>query len=246
VTVSDHDLKVVPQTEQTKINQDQTAEVARIQTEQRTAATALAEARKALAAHHARPQPVVAKAAPGDEWADAMHAHEKARAAALADIDAATVAWLRARIAVHEQEVEHARSELAVMHCRRELSRAYAVNRHLLGDDTYDTAPFRGQLASVQTRWYSAELRSTDARVELQRASTELASAKDRYAQLVRTGPNAPSSSEQVATWSPSAERDRNHRLRLVHAAAAEPSARYLVSSTAPLSAHYLVPPPHR
>jgi hypothetical protein len=234
VTVSEHDMTVVPKTEQAKIDSDQHAEVLRIQTEQRTASTALAEARKALAAHRVHAQPPVAKAAPGDDWADAVRTYDQTRAAALADIEAATVAWLHARIAMHEQELEHATSELAVMHCRRELSRAYAVNRHLLGDDTYDSAPFRGQLASVQTRWYSAELRGADTRAALQRASTQLASAKDRYAQLVRTGPYAPSSSEQVASWSPSAERDRNHHLHLVHSASVEPSA------------HYLVPPPRR
>jgi hypothetical protein len=231
-TVSEHDMQVVPKAEQAKIDHDQSAELTRIQTEQRTASKAIGDARSALAAHRGHAQPVVATAAPGDDWAEAMRAHDHARTVALAEIDAATVAWLHARIAVHEQELEHATSELAVLHCRRELSRAYAVDRHLLGDDTYDTAPFRGQLASVQTRWYAAELRGSDARAALQRASTQLATAKDRYAQLVRSGPNAPSSSEQVASWSPSQERDRNHHLHLVHAAAIERTA------------HYLVPPP--
>jgi hypothetical protein len=231
-TVSEHDMQVVPKAEQARIDTDHSAAIARIQTEQRAAATGLAQARAALAAYHVHAKLTPAAAAPGDDWADAMRAHEQARVAALADIDAATLAWLHARVAVHEQALEHASSELAVLHCRRELARAAAVDRHLLGDDTYDTAPFRGQLASVQTRWYAAETKAADVRAALQRASTELATAKDRYAGIVRGGPTAPASSEQIASWSPSRERERNHHLHLVHAAAVEPSA------------HYLVPPP--
>ena len=235
-TVPKTDMQIVPAAEQAKIDQAHTADVARVAAEKRNATAALAAARRELAGRHVHAQPVktATTAAPGDEWASAMRDHDTARRGALTEVDAATEAWLRARVALHEQALEHVSAEFAMLHCSNELVRAKAVDHHLLGTDTYDTAPYRRQLAEVQTRWYAAEVRHGELVAEMQRASIRLATAKDAYAALLTHGPTAPTSSDnalaKLIEWNPAAERDRNHRLRLVRATAHE-------------APHYLTPP---
>jgi hypothetical protein len=221
-TVPNEEMQVVPAVEQARIDSTHATEVARVDAEQRSAQAGLASARRELAAFHRHAQPAAVVAAPGDEWATAMRSQDTARRTALTEVDAATEAWLHARVDYHQQVLDHATAERATLHCSRELTRAKAVDHHLLGTDTYDTAPYRAQLASVQQRWYAAEVRRGELQVALQRASIRLATAKDAYAAVLMHGPTAPTSSDPTTfiAWNPAAERTRNHRLHLVRAAA--------------------------
>ena len=228
-TVPASDWETVPAAERASLDRAHDAEVARLQAELRAAIAAVTDAQQALVRQPratAAPAPI---AAPGDDWADAMRAHERAKRDARTGIDTATYDWLRARRAWREQRVELVRSELAVTASARELARARAIDHHLLGSDTYDSAEYRHQLADVQERWQAAQVRTGEAEALLERASAALAASKERYAELVRRGPMAPGetrTTELVTAWDPHGERDRNRRLHLVRAVASEP--RYL------------------
>src|SRR5262249_4866388 len=125
--------------------------------------------------------------------------------------------WRTARVELVETKIDVAR-------CDYQVTRARAVDHHLLGTDTYDAAEYRMQLAEHQERWRTAELHSAEAQAALTRAQQDLATAKQTYADLVRTGPTAPvpesTTHELARTWDPRAERDRTHRLHFKHASA--------------------------
>ena len=103
-----------------------------------------------------------------------------ARAAAMTAIDfPATRAALK----------ERRNRALDMLIAQREVIRAQAINRNLPGDDTYDSAPVRGQFSRAQQRWYAVSTRARTARDAFEHASTDLASAKEAYAQIMRNGP---------------------------------------------------------
>jgi len=220
-TVPETEWQTVPARERATIDGAAQTEVARLQAELASATLAVTEARRALAIRPAA-HTIAPAAAPGDDWADAVRAHERDLVTARTQIDAATTAWLSARLAWHQHRVELVTAQLAVARCEHQLVRARAVDHHLLGTDTYDTAPFRGQIADAQTRWYAAETSTGEARVALDRASSNLAASKERYATLVRGGPTAPTSNAFAALppWNPTAARDRGHRLHFGHVVA--------------------------
>src|SRR4029078_11546639 len=77
--------------------------------------------------------------------------------------------------------------------------RAQAVDRNLSGTDTYNLAPLRGQYSHDQQRWHTATNNVKQSRDELERASANLATAKEAYATLMRGGP-APSPTQPSAS----------------------------------------------
>jgi hypothetical protein len=142
--------------------------------------------------HPATPAARAASAAPGDEWAAVILQFEERKRAAMIEVANASAEWQRARLDLYESRVELAASRLAVLRCSYEVERAHAVDRHLLGSDTYDSAPYRAQLAETQQRWYAADLRVNAARNALAAASAKLTDKKAAYAELVRVGPQVP------------------------------------------------------
>lgn len=126
-------------------------------------------------------------------WGEAIATHEKQKArvaAAIAreqrDAIAADAAWRRARLRAASLRREVVRAE-------REYARAKAVDHALLGSDTYaDLGMFQGQLARAQARWYAADQDLRATRDALARANATVGADKERYAALVRTGPEAP------------------------------------------------------
>jgi hypothetical protein len=202
VLVPDNEWQTVPEAERARLDREHAAEIAKADAERTAARVALTKARAAAAPKPMQAAP--ATAATGDEWASAMAQYEASKRTAIASVNEATAAWQRARIAFYERRVELVDANAAVLDSAYEVTRAKAVDRHRLGFDTYDSADFRGQLASAQERWYVAETRATAAREALASATAKLAAAKDAYASLVRSGPNAPTSEDrsmQLASW---------------------------------------------
>ena len=153
--------------------------------------------------------------APGDDWAGAMRTFERTEADARTQIAAATAAVQRADAQYRAERVALATAQLVELRCAHELARARAVDHNLLGDDTYDTAGFRGQLARAQEPRYAAAARADVARAALQHATAGLAAAKETYAALVRRGPTAPTSSDtalRLTDWTPVARGWRWHQ----------------------------------
>jgi hypothetical protein len=144
--------------------------------------------------HSATPAAQAASAAPGDEWASVIMQFEQRKHAAMIEVANASAEWQRARLSLYESRVELAASKLAVLRCSYEVDRAHAVDRHLLGSDTYDSSPYRAQLAETQQRWFAADLRVNHARDALAAASAALTHKKAAYAELVRVGPQVPTS----------------------------------------------------
>lgn len=155
-------------------------------------AAALDELAAVREAKHPALPATAATAAPGDEWGAVILQFEERKRAAMLEVASASAEWQRARLALYESRVELAASRLAVLRCSYEVERAHAVDRHLLGSDTYDSAPYRAQLAETQQRWYAAEQRVNTARDALAAASAQLTQKKAAYAELVRVGPQVP------------------------------------------------------
>src|ERR1700733_14470080 len=144
-TVPKEDWQTVPPAERAAIDRAHDAEIAQTQAELQVASAAIA-AQPARPIHRA----VVAPIPSDNAWADAIRTHEQSKADALARIDTATIDWQRAALAWRQLRVTLLTTQLDVLRSTRELERARAVDHHLLGTDTYDTAGFRGQLAHVQ------------------------------------------------------------------------------------------------
>lgn len=166
--------------------------------EHAAAVSELAAARQSP--HTTLPAAQAATAAPGDEWATVIQQFEQQKRAAMIEVANASAEWQRARLSLYESRVELAASRLAVQRCSYEVERAHAVDRHLLGSDTYDSAPYRAQLAETQQRWYAADLRVNNARNALTAASAKLSHKKAAYAALVRKGPQVPTSAGNPLT----------------------------------------------
>ena len=158
---------------------------------------AVAQAEYANAHRTARPgvaaQPAHAQAMTVDAiWAPVVADQEHRKADALVRIRGANAAWVAARVAWSERHLRAAQAHVAVVEAQVQLARASYIDRHLLGSDTYDTAPFRAELARVQTPYYAALADEAAANAALVAASAQIASAKEEYAALARGVPALP------------------------------------------------------
>ncbi len=206
--VPDEDWQTVPAAQRTSVDRRHETELAAARAELATATEDLAAFRRSHPgppAPVARPAPAPAPPLARDEDSALEREHERARSAALARVEADQAAWLRASFAWRELRVEAASARLEVVICERELLRARTIDRNLLGTDTYDSAPLRGQFSRAQQRWYAVSSRASQARVAFERASASVASSKEAYAQRMRGG----------ATELPPAVDDRAARLEL-------------------------------
>ena len=136
--------------------------------------------------------------APGDAWADAMKRYDHDRVAAREQIDTTTFEWQQAVVHYQRERAALIEREIDELRARHELDRAKTIDHALPVGDTYDTAAYRGQLAAFQEPRFAAEHRVDAARIELQRASGKMTEAKETYASIVRTGPLAPTSSDDT------------------------------------------------
>lgn len=192
IRVPDSQWNTVPVAERTTMDHEHAALREQLDREHAAAVNDLAAARTSPT--WAMPAAREASAAPGDEWAAVIQQFEQRKHAAMIEVANASTEWQRARLAFYKSRVELAASKLAVLRCAYEVERAHAVDHHLLGSDTYDSAPYRAQLADTQQRWYAADLRVKNARDALTTATAKLTRKKAVYAQLVRVGPAVPTS----------------------------------------------------
>jgi hypothetical protein len=181
--------------------------------EVKAASTALAAARRDLLAATApatAPATATATAQPADADADTAQdpararAQAERRAAARAEIERATVAQLRAKVAWREQRLVAAEAHLDVVLARREFDRALAIDRSLPSDQTYEVALYRGQYASAQERWYITETRSTEASRVVTQGGRDVAAAKEAFALTVREDRDSmvtPRTQLQLSSW---------------------------------------------
>ena len=157
-------------------------------------AAARADLAAASASLAALPSPTVGPPAPPRPAAvDAEdRGREQTRLTALGRIRAAEAELLRRDRERHTLRVEAARARIAMIESQRELVRAQAVNRALPGDETYDSAPLRGQFSRAQQRWYALSARARAAHDAFNRAGSDLAATKEAYAQVMRNGAPPP------------------------------------------------------
>ena len=214
LAVPDSDYRGVPIGQRTTIEGANTAAKAR----------ADAELRAAIAA--ATPRPATPRPATPAGPLKKPPADDYTRAA-LARVDTAQAGARKAELAWRRARVEVARARIEVVDAEREHVRARAIDRNLVGDN-YQVAPYRGQLARAQERWYAASGRADGLRAELARATAELASAKEVYAQTVRAEGEAlvAKNALELPRWS-TGPSDAGHRRGLK-----------FVSTSAPLALH--------
>jgi hypothetical protein len=196
------DWECVSPAARTTLDAQSTAELAHVRAEVTTAQAVLAEARHA---HRVAAQPATAAPLPSDAiWGPLIADREHHKVEALKRITATTELWSRTRLAWSEQHLRAATAHLAVVEAEQQLARARYIDRHLLGTETYDTAPFRGELARQQTPYYSALHDETTARAAFADATAQQSSAKEEYAQLSRTTPTTttPTPRYQLAGFS--------------------------------------------
>src|SRR5579863_2133453 len=163
-TVPDSDWNTVPMAERITLDTAYNADRNQAQAELRAATTAVDHARALAAVQPARKKP----AASDDD--------ARVRADALARVDVANAERAHAELVWRQRRLDEAQLRIAVVETQREVDRAHAVDRHMSGDD-YQIAPYRGQLAEAQVKWYAASERSTAARADVERASADVASA---------------------------------------------------------------------
>ena len=189
LVVPDSDWQKVPAAQRAAIDRQHEASVASARAELKTASAGLAEAQRPpgsptlAAGASSKPDP------DADAWALAIHDHDQQRSSARTRVETARTAWLRARLIWRQRQVDTASARVDLMVSDRELTRARAIDHSLPGSDHYDSAPLQGQFSSAQKRWHAAAVAARQARIEFERASTTLASAKEAYAQLMRNGP---------------------------------------------------------
>jgi len=148
-------------------------------------------------AQHAVVRPVVTPAhAPAVAvdaiWAPVIADQEHRKTDALVRIRSANTTWVTARLMWSERHVRVATTHVAVVQAQIQLARATWIDRHLLGTETYETAPFRAELARAQAPYYAALNDEAAASTALIDASAKVASAKEEYASLTRTTPTLP------------------------------------------------------
>jgi len=222
--VPDGDWQSVPPRERTAMDGANDAELAHAQADIRGATASLAEAQKMLASQ--RKQVVQPLPSTADQW---FKDREPLRQDAAVRADMTREAWLRANVEWRRHRLEAVTARIEVIHAERELARAKAINHHLLGDDTYDTAMYRGQLARTQDPWYRAELRADTSRGELEHLGAKMASAQEAYAQMMRmVAPDDNAGRLKLSGWTVAVPR---HGFKFVASSPinARPGPRYLV-----------------
>lgn len=168
------------------------AELAHVRAE-----VAVAEAERARARQPRHPVAPAKKAAASNVdaiWAPIVADQEHRKADALVRIRGANETWVAARLAWAERHLAVATTHVAVVEAQIQLARASYIDRHLLGSDTYETAPFRAELARTQAPYYAALHDEAAASAALVDATAKIASAKEEYASLARSTPTLPTS----------------------------------------------------
>jgi hypothetical protein len=204
-TVPDKDWRTVSSSERSRLDRATTAEVARAEHELALARDEVAQARRLPAA-----LAVVRQAASERDAAERDQ---------LARVDAANAAWARASLAWREERLRAALVRLDLVKAEREAKRAEVIDAQLRGEDSYDVAAFRGQLAQLQERFAVASDCALRSRLQFVRASADLASQKEAYAQLVRGRVTSPPASSrlELTGWAPTpAEGSRRRGLKIV------------------------------
>lgn len=204
LVVPDSDWQTVPAPQRAAIDRQHEADVAAARAEITAASAGLAEVKRSqpapIAAPPAPKPPAPAAsnpAATGDDQI-ASRDRDQARGRAMAEVEAAKAAWQRADRTWRQLRLDAANERLAVLVVQRELVRAQTIDRNMVGTDTYNVAPLRGQFSRAQQRWHTAASNARQARDALAQASANLASAKEAYATLMRGGP-LPSSQLSIA-----------------------------------------------
>src|SRR5262249_22852389 len=176
--VPETDWQTVPAVQRAAIDRKYEADLAAARKELTSATASLAELPKAPPAPpRAAPRPSAPPPASDHPLQVAMHDHERARVDARSRVEATQAEVQRTDAIWRQLRADTARAQLDMLIAQREVIRAAAVNKNLPGDDTYDSAPMRGQFSRAQQRWYGASTRERAARDQFARASTELASA---------------------------------------------------------------------
>ncbi|HSR97896.1 MAG TPA: hypothetical protein VLM79_12640 [Kofleriaceae bacterium] len=189
LVVPESDWEKVPAPQRAAIDRKHEADLVSARAELKAATTGLAEVQRppapasGTAGAMAKPDP------DADPWALAIYDHDQSRASARTRVQDALTAWQRMRLTWRQRQLDAATARVDMVVSDRELTRARAIDHTLPGDEHYDSAPLQGQFSTAQRRWYAAATAARAARVELERASTTLASAKEAYAQLMRNGP---------------------------------------------------------
>jgi hypothetical protein len=181
--VPEADWRSVPVAERDAIDRANAADQARAQHE-------LALARTAAVDAHRLPTALPVARTVGDR--------DAAERAQLARIEAAKTEWARAGTVWRQDRLAAALTHIDVVSAEREAKRAEAIDTHLRGGDSYDIAEFRGQLARAQERYAVASEHATRSRLAFVRASADVASQKEAYAQLVRGRAPERSASERL------------------------------------------------
>jgi hypothetical protein len=127
-------------------------------------------------------------------WAPIVADQEHRKTEALARIRGANATWVAARLTWSQRHLSAATAHVAVVEAEIQLARASFIDRHLPQSDTYETAPFRAELARTQAPYYAALSDEAAASTALVDASAKVASAKEEYASLARTVPALPGS----------------------------------------------------
>ena len=199
--------QIVPDGERAAIDQRNAAQLVVATTAEKAAATQVATAERGVAGGvvaRRTPAPVPATSDPAEAASRRAQADREAKA--MTRVDRAQLAWRRATLTWHQRRLDAARARVVVVRAELEHDRAYAVDRKLPSDETYDVTTFRGQLANAQLRWYEATTRIDQARTELTAATRELAAAKEAYSALLRMPEPlavaaAESASMQLTAW---------------------------------------------
>lgn len=215
LVVEDADWKTVPAPQRAKLDRQSQADLDAARTEAKLAAKSLAETERAAPdAKAAAGKPGAPPTGGGNAaWATENAQHDRARGQALTKIDTAMTSKRRAELVWHQRWVEAANDRIDMVLAQRELTRGQAVDRNLLGEDTYETAPLRGQFSKAQVRWYTAAGAADKARDDFERATRALTTAKEAYAELMKNGPGnsmadasteaaAPKDPLQLPSWS--------------------------------------------
>jgi hypothetical protein len=207
VVVPTSDWQCVSEQARANIDVTTAANLASARTDVQVAQKMVVEARAQLSRTVAVAHPTgVVKPVVGDAWGAVFADREQRKLDATARIAAANTTWLNAMVVWRERRLAAATTHIAVVQAENELARATYIDRHLLQGDTYETAPFRGQLAIAQDSWFAATNRVASARAAVTNAIAELASAKEEYAMLARNPPatvaTRPGAELQLASFS--------------------------------------------
>jgi hypothetical protein len=186
------------------MERENTAQLAKVHADVTVAEAELATARRAVHPVAAPATPAHANAMNVDAiWAPVVADQEHRKTEALARIRGANATWVAARLAWSQRHERVAVAHVAVVEAQIQLARATFIDRNLPQGDTYETAPFRAELARVQTPYYAALQDEATASASLVDASAKIASAKEEYASLARTVPALPGSPMPTAIDSP-------------------------------------------